>query len=378
MSLGDSLLSAAAGRGRVLRDAATRVDLLAAVGPRYAVRHVIDERQAHAGERRASGAVYGAIWEEAAERLNATVFQRPGGFLEIQRGGASTRVWRQWVPLDDAVTIRAALDRTYVHAALADAGIPQPEHIACGVDRLEPAQAFLAQHGAVVVKPAAGTGGGRGTTASVRTPPQLVRAALLASRHDRELVVERRADGAVYRFLFLDGELLDVVRRLPPSVVGDGGSSIRSLVLAENRRRLDAGGWAGLPLITANLDMVFTLAHAGLSLRSIPATGRRVELKVVTNQSGPGDNFTVAEPVSDALVSDARAAAEAIGVRLAGVDLITNSLTHGLSGSGGVVIEVNGGPGLHHHYHVADRAGATRVCVPILETLLSGSRPDAR
>lgn len=378
MSVVDPLLAVAAGRGRVLRDAAARVDLLAAVGPRYAVRHVIDERHAHAGERRASEAVYGAIWEEAAARLNATVARRPGGFLEIQRNGARTRVWRQWVPLDDAVTIRAALDRTYVHAALADAGIPQPEYVTCGVDRLEPARAFLGRHGAVVVKPAAGTGGGRGTTASVRTSPQLVRAALLASRHDRELVVERRAAGAVYRFLFLDGELLDVVRRLPPSVVGDGESSIRSLVLAENRLRLEAGGSAGLPLITANLDMVFTLAHAGLSLRSVPAAGRRVELKVVTNQSGPDDNFTVAEPVSDALVSDARAAAEAIGVRLAGVDLITGSLGHGLSESGGVVIEVNGGPGLHHHYHVADRAGATRVCVPILETLLSGSRPDAR
>jgi cyanophycin synthetase len=103
-----------------------------------------------------------------------------------------------------------------------------------------------------------------------------------------------------------------------------------------------------------------------------------VELKVVTNQSGPGDNHTVAQPVSDALVSDAGAAAEAIGVRLAGVDLITSSLAHGLSESGGVVIEVNGGPGLHHHYHVADRDAATRVCVPILEALLSGSRPGAR
>src|SRR4051812_31919441 len=184
MSVGDALLSAAAGRGRVLRDAATRVDLLAAVGPRYAVRHVIDERQAHAGERRASEAGYEAIWEEAAARLNATVAQRPGGFLEIQRNGARTRVWRQWVPLDDVVTIRAALDRTYVHAALADAGTPQPEQVTCGVDRLEPAQAFLGRHGAVVVKPAAGTGGGPRTTASGRAPPQPVRPPPLASPPD--------------------------------------------------------------------------------------------------------------------------------------------------------------------------------------------------
>jgi hypothetical protein len=34
---------------------------------------------------------------------------------------------------------------------------------------------------------------------------------------------------------------------------------------------------------------------------------------------------------------------------------------------------VNGGPGLHHHYHVAERTDATRVCVPVLERLLSGS-----
>jgi D-alanine-D-alanine ligase-like ATP-grasp enzyme len=35
-----------------------------------------------------------------------------------------------------------------------------------------------------------------------------------------------------------------------------------------------------------------------------------------------------------------------------------------------VVLEVNGAPGLSHHYHVADRAQATRVAVPILEKLL--------
>jgi D-alanine-D-alanine ligase-like ATP-grasp enzyme len=57
-------------------------------------------------------------------------------------------------------------------------------------------------------------------------------------------------------------------------------------------------------------------------------------------------------------------------VRLAGVDLITTDLTASLHATGGVIIEVNGGPGLHHHYHVADRAGATRVAIPILRRLL--------
>ncbi len=30
------------------------------------------------------------------------------------------------------------------------------------------------------------------------------------------------------------------------------------------------------------------------------------------------------------------------------------------------MIEVNGNPALHHHYQVADPAGAARVCIPVL------------
>jgi cyanophycin synthetase len=198
---------------------------------------------------------------------------------------------------------------------------------------------------------------------------------LLASRHDSHLVVESKADGHVYRLLFLDGELLDVVRRHPPRVTGDGVSTIRALIRAENRRRLEAEGEAGLPLITANLDMLLTLEHDRMSLSTVPARDDRVAVKTVTNQGGPGDNETVREPVSPDLVEDARRAAAAVGVRLAGVDLITPALDRSLREAGGVVIEVNGGPGLHHHYHVRDRAAATPVCVPVLEHLLSSPVP---
>jgi cyanophycin synthetase len=372
MNLPEAVLVAAGRRGRRVRDAAARADLLLAGGPRYAISHVRDERRARRAETAASDGVYAELWAQAAERCGAQMTPLGGGMLELRRGDVRTRVWRQWVPLDDNVTVRAALDRTLVHRALAGEGLPVPANLTVRVDDLEPGLRFLEEQGEVVVKPAAGTGGGRGATAGVRTPSQLRRAAVLASRHDRELVLERQAAGHVYRFLFLDGELLDVVRRLPPHVTGDGGSDIRALVLAENRRRLDAQGRDGLPLVTANLDMVFTLEHAGLTLGSVIESGRRLAVKTVTNQSGPADNQTVREPVAAELVDETRRAAAAVGVRVAGVDLITPDLGASLADSGGVVIEVNAGPGLHHHYHVADREGATQVCVPILEKLLSG------
>jgi D-alanine-D-alanine ligase-like ATP-grasp enzyme len=364
------LVRLAARRSRRTRDAAARLDLLLSTGSRYTW-HLLHGGRRAIGGGGAGDRVYAAIWAEAAAAVGAEMERLPSQVIELRRGDAWTRVWRQWVMLDDVVTVRVALDRELSSRLITSAGLPIPVSCRAKVGDLRPALDLLAEREAVcVVKPASGTGGGRGTTAGVRTPEQLSRAALLASRHDNEVMVERQAHGDVYRFLFLDGELLDVVRRHPPTVTGDGESSVRDLIEAENRRRIEAGGDAGLSLITANLDAVFTLAASGLDLSSVPTAGARVQVKTVTNQGGPSDNHTVHEPVSPDLVAEARAAAAAVGVRLAGVDLITADVTASLHTTGGVIIEVNGGPGLHHHYHVADREGATRVAVPILRRLL--------
>jgi cyanophycin synthetase len=60
-----------------------------------------------------------------------------------------------------------------------------------------------------------------------------------------------------------------------------------------------------------------------------------------------------------------------VGLRLAGVDVITPDASRPLEEAGGVVAEVNGTPGIHHHYHVADPANATRVAIPILGKVLA-------
>ena len=55
---------------------------------------------------------------------------------------------------------------------------------------------------------------------------------------------------------------------------------------------------------------------------------------------------------------------------MAGVDLVTADLSRPLAESGGAILEVNGTPGLHYHYEVADRPSATHVAIPILRALL--------
>ena len=357
--------------GRPGRQLGARIDLVRATGLRHAARRMRDaEKLGQLG--RARRALYERIWRDAASAVGAEVVDLTHGFFELRKGRARTRVWEQWVELDDAVTLRLAFDKVVVHRLLRAAGVRVPDHLEVHFRDLAPALEFIADGGAAyVVKPASGTGGGVGLTCGVRRPADLRRAALRAARSDTRLLVERQADGIVYRLLFLDGELLDVVRRLPPRVTGDGRSTIDELIAAENDRRLLAGGDAGLELLTVDLDCVFTLEHAGLALSSVPPAGTEVAVKTVTNQSGADDNETVRERPAPELVDEALAAVDAVGLRLAGVDVITSDPSRPLADTGGAVIEVNGTPGLHHHYQVADREKAVRVAVPVLRKLLT-------
>jgi cyanophycin synthetase len=323
-------------------------------------------------------AVYAAIWREAAERAGAEVRDLGSGFLEIGAGGRpAARIWQQVVPLDDPVTLKLALDKPVVHGLLHRAAVPVPEHREWRFADYRPALAFLAEAaGPCVVKAASGTGGGEGTTAGVDTPARLMRARLRAGRFDTRLLIERQAPGDVYRLLFLDGELIDVIRHLPPRLTGDGTLTVEGLIDAENARRVAAAGAAGLSLLDVGLDTVFTLERQGLRLDSVVPAGASVAVQTVTNDNRIEDTSTVKEPLSGELVDAARRAAAAVGLRLAGVDVITTDPSQPLERTGGVVVEVNGTPGIHHHYHVADGANATRVAVPIIERVLSDLDQD--
>jgi cyanophycin synthetase len=158
------------------------------------------------------------------------------------------------------------------------------------------------------------------------------------------------------------------VLRKPPTVIGDGRATVRSLVDRANEARLAMGASSAQFLLTIDLDMRNTLAAQGLALSSIPAAGELVTLKTAVNENGGLDNETATESICESIVADGARAAAAVASRLAGVDVITNDATIPLAESGGVICEVNTTPGLYYHYHKADVP--TAVGVPILEWLL--------
>ena len=322
--------------------------------------------------------VYRRIWSDAAAALGAEIVEElPGGILEIAHGPDRTRVFEQTVALDDPVALRLAIDKRTVHMLLRRARVPVPVHRAFPRDDPARALEFLAREpGPFVVKAASGTGGGDGTTCGVRTAEDLARAVMRAGRRSDTLLIERQAHGPVYRLLFLDDRLLDVLCQSSPTVDGDGTSTVEELIRVENRRRARADGADGIYPLRVDLDCLLTLSHAGLGLGSVPAAGARCTVKVATNEARLEDCRTARGKLCDAIVEDARTAVRTLGLRLAGVDLVTADPSRPLRETGGVINEVNGTPALHRHYQVSDRRNVMPVAEPVLAQSLGLEPPE--
>lgn len=327
--------------------------------------------------RRASGQneteFYERVWREAAEALGASWTRLGPDMSEIALDGRRTRVVHNVSEIDSPVTLAILHDKPLTHRLLAAEGLPVPRHATFSLKDVAPAVAFLKSAGRdCVVKPAGGTGGGRGVTTGIQAVGHLARAAAAAAVYADELLIEEQVAGDNYRLLCLDGQLIDSFVRRLPRVIGDGESSIARLVHRLNDERLGNKSAVSQVLLGVDLDMRRTLAKQGLSLRSVPAKGKAITLKTVVNENSAADNTTATPMLCPAVIEAGARAARVLGARFAGIDIVTPDPSVPLAKSGGVILEVNGTPNLYYHYMKAD--GPFAVCVHLLRHLLPTAR----
>jgi D-alanine-D-alanine ligase-like ATP-grasp enzyme len=327
--------------------------------------HLVGHRKTSSQIGSQRSAFYRMVWEQAAAEVGASV-RHLDGMLEIRQGDAVIRIRGNMTSLDDPVTVAVASDKLLGYGLLSERGLPLPGHCACERDDTATAWRFVsAQSGPCVVKPARGTGAGMGVTTGVSTKARLFRAMVHAGGFATEVLIERQVEGGTYRLLYLDGRLLDAVHRVPPTLRGDGKSTVRELIAAENEDRLRQGTEASQSLLTIDRELRHTLHRSGYNLRSVPPQDDVVQVKTVVNDNRRRDNLRVTDRVCASLVEAGATAAAAVGVRFAGVDVITRDVTVPLGDSGGVIIEVNAMPGLYHHH--TTNGGAVPVARDILE-----------
>jgi glutathione synthase/RimK-type ligase-like ATP-grasp enzyme len=314
--------------------------------------------------------VLNEIWTSAAAEVGATVSGDWDSGFAFQLGTKHARVDEWETHLDPPQAIVRALDKPVVAARLAEAQVAVPEQISFSLRESPRAAARLRQDGGRwVLKPRAGASG-MGVTCGLERPADLARGLVAAAAFSGEFVLERQLPGDVYRFLVLDGEVLDVVRRDPSSVEGDGASTIRELIRSENTARVEANGERGNQLVQPDHDCLLALRSQQVVLASVPPAGARYRVKHSNGDGGRLDTHRVPlSVVSPELAGDVTRAVASVGLRLAGVDVVTPDLSRGLAAGRGAIVDVNAPPGLHYHYLTAD--GVNPVAIVILRRLLA-------
>lgn len=314
---------------------------------------------------------YDELWRDAASRLGASTKELGSEILEIRHGQDCTCVQQNTTAFDRVIDVAVTVNKPLVHRLLANHQLRTPAYCEFTLNEIAKAAAFVETSASkCVVKPANG-GGGRGVTTGVIGSFDLIRAVASATVYGRDLIIEQQVPGDVYRLLYLDGILLDAVLRKPSAVVADGKSTVRELIRLENAARLNAGPILAHSLILIDTDVRNTLANQDLTLSSVPTEGMTLTLKTVINDNSQHDNFAAKHLLCKSIIEDCAAAVAIVGLRFAGVDVITPDPRVSLAESGGVILEVNPAPSYHHHYYKRD--GSYPVAVHLLPFLLANS-----
>ncbi|MFL2028670.1 bifunctional glutamate--cysteine ligase GshA/glutathione synthetase GshB [Loigolactobacillus zhaoyuanensis] len=183
----------------------------------------------------------------------------------------------------------------------------------------------LAKQG-LVIKPKY-SAHGRGITV-FQTPPTVdlfaaaIKQALVIGN---SVLVENYVPGTVYRFVIIADQVRAVAECTPANVVGDGRQTLAALVERKNQQ-VNRGKNLPLQPITLDEQTDADLQQQGLSRTTIPARGNQVYLRLAANFATGADSIDVTADIDASYKQIALAAARALQLQVAGVDIVIDNL----------------------------------------------------
>ncbi len=271
-----------------------------------------------------------------------------GSLVQFGWGSRQRRIQAAEIDTTSAIAESIAQDKELTKQLLEAAGVPVPK--GRPVSSAEDAWAAACEIGLpVVVKPRDGNQG-KGVIVNVETREQLLEAYKAASAYSNELLIERYLPGQDFRILVVGDKVVAAARREPPHVIGDGVHTVRELLdVVNSDPRRGAGHATSLTRIRLDNIALARLAAQHLTPDSVPEKGRRVIMRNNANLSAGGTATDVTDDVHPDFAARAVAAAQMIGVDIAGVDIVCDNVIKPLEEQGGGIVEVNAAPGLRMH-----------------------------
>jgi cyanophycin synthetase len=203
----------------------------------------------------------------------------------------------------------------------------------------------------VVVKPYDGNQG-KGVHLNVCEEPDIRAAFKEASQYSKGIIVEKFVTGKDYRVLVVGGQVRAVAERVSASVTGDGEHTIAELVdiVNQDERR---GEQHEKPLTKIRLDAVCLniLKRRGITPDFVPKEGETVALRENGNLSTGGIAIDRTQEIHAENADLCVLAAQAIGIDIAGIDIVADDISKPIRRNGGAVVEVNTAPGIRMHLY---------------------------
>jgi len=188
------------------------------------------------------------------------------------------------------------------------------------------------------------------------------------------VIIEKHIEGDDHRVLVIKERMLVATKRIPAQIIGDGVSSIKTLIEtlnADKRRGNDKLNSLMMKIHTDD-ETLMQIKENGFNLESIPERNIIVQLKKTANISTGGH----AEDVTSLVHPDNKVlferAARIINLDIAGIDFITKDISKSWLEIGGGICEINAQPGLRPHWISEPNRD---ICGEILDIILEKSMP---
>jgi len=281
------------------------------------------------------------ITREAQRRgIGINVLDVEAGFFELALGGRTITCRESLSELTTSIAMSRCDDKAVTHRVLRKAGLRVPAQ--AEVRDSSQAEAFLEEHGAVVVKPARGEQGA-GISVDVRNAEDLTHAIEEAQQNCDTVLLEEYAPGYDLRIVVIDGRVVAAAIRKPPHIKGTGRDTVRELIEKQSRRRVAAtDGESRIPFDRETLRCV---QDAGFEMDEVLPYAEDLTVRKTANLHTGGTLHDVTAKLHPTLRQAAVEAAAAIDIPVTGLDFIVPDPT----AEEYVIIEANERPGLANH-----------------------------
>jgi len=289
-----------------------------------------------------------AIVDEASSRKIPHLRLDRYNLVQLGTGKYQKRI-RATITSDTGfLSVETADNKHLTNMMLMDAGLPVPDSIITSdlKDVLSYNQKSVCP---ITIKPLEGYRG-EGVTNNLKGEDDIKKAFLWAKTFDEKIIAQPTIDGNIYRLLVINYSFCAASKLVPPQVTGDGKRTVKQLIDDLNSiQNRGIGDKCRLSQIKIDDITLHILESKGLDSESVLPENEILVLKTSGSMRHGSSAVDVTDEVHEFNKFLAERAARAIGLNVAGIDIIAPNLKDSIFENQGKIIEINAAPDFRMH-----------------------------